>query len=695
MFPFLFSFQRFVLSIVVATVAGPGTIALWTIQDVHADGPSDNRTEVVRPIPPVGIEVPLEKRQALLDRCREVRRRFEALRESQTGNPLAAVPSFAADVLVFPRAVEMMLRFDQVYKPADLKSARQLLDLAQSRIERIAEGHHWWTVMGVTEPSDQPRALVSGFRSEIDDSIQPYGLIVPAGFDPADRSLRRLDVWLHGRDERVSEVGFLQRSRSVLGQYQPADTFVLHPFGRYSNAFKFAGETDVFEAMAHLGKRGVPVDPARIAVRGFSMGGAGCWQMATRYADRWFAANPGAGFSETPEFLKFFQGEQLDQIPEYQRRLWQWYDNPKWVRNLKHCPTIVYSGENDRQKQAADVMQLAFDDAGMEMVHILGPNTEHRIHPESKIEIASQLEQIESRASSQPPRRVHLTTFTTRYHQMHWVSVQGLETHWQQATVDAELTDQGRLLVRTENVTALTFNLPDPWRGDGQPSAVEIEIDGQSISAPDDGPLELKSVDGQWQLGSLQGLRKRPGLQGPIDDAFTSRFVFVLPSGTEPDRAVESWVRSESQHAMRHWQKHFRGDVRKVFDHEVDETLMAQNHLIVFGTPQSNAWLAKIADQIPLLGNHAPQMPAGHAPVLVYPNPMNSDRYVVVNSGFTFREYDYLNNARQTPKLPDWAIVDVRSGATPQAPGRIVDAGFFDERWQLPPHHDSQAGSRQ
>ena len=46
-------------------------------------------------------------------------------------------------------------------------------------------------------------------------------------------------------------------------------------------------------------------------------------------------------------------------------------------------------------------------------------------------------------------------------------------------------------------------------------------------------------------------------------------------------------------------------------------------------------------------------------PVLIYPNPLNPKKYVVLNSGFTFREYDYLNNARQVPKLPDWAVIDV------------------------------------
>jgi hypothetical protein len=71
-------------------------------------------------------------------------------------------------------------------------------------------------------------------------------------------------------------------------------------------------------------------------------------------------------------------------------------------------------------------------------------------------------------------------------------------------------------------------------------------------------------------------------------------------------------------------------------------------------------------------------------PVLIYPNPLNPKRYVVLNSSFTFREYDYLNNARQVPKLPDFAVIDVNVPPSPRAPGRVVTADFFDEQWQLP-----------
>ena len=59
------------------------------------------------------------------------------------------------------------------------------------------------------------------------------------------------------------------------GRYTPRDTLVLHPYGRYSNAFKFAGEVDVLEALDSVRGR-YRIDDDRVLVRGFSMGGAAC-----------------------------------------------------------------------------------------------------------------------------------------------------------------------------------------------------------------------------------------------------------------------------------------------------------------------------------------------------------------------------------------------------------------------------------
>ena len=70
--------------------------------------------------------------------------------------------------------------------------------------------------------------------------------------------------------------------------------------------------------------------------------------------------------------------------------------------------------------------------------------------------------------------------------------------------------------------------------------------------------------------------------------------------------------------------------------------------------------------------------------MLIYPNPLHPSRYLVLNSGFTFSRFGHMSNATQTPKLPDWALVDMRQPYNAGDPACIAAAGFFDERWQAP-----------
>jgi hypothetical protein len=150
------------------------------------------------------------------------------------------------------------------------------------------------------------------------------------------------------------------------------------------------------------------------------------------------------------------------------------------------------------------------------------------------------------------------------------------------------------------------------------------------------------------------------------------------------------------KHAIEHWRRQFRGDAHVKNDSDVTDDDVASSNLVLWGDPASNQLLAKVADKLPIRwdkeGVHAGKQTysgTDHVPVLVCPNPLNPKRYVVLNSGFTFREYDYLNNARQTPKLPDWAILDVSVPASSRTPGKIVDAGFFGEQWEFRPSKES------
>jgi hypothetical protein len=60
---------------------------------------------------------------------------------------------------------------------------------------------------------------------------------------------------------------------------------------------------------------------------------------------------------------------------------------------------------------------------------------------------------------------------------------------------------------------------------------------------------------------------------------------------------------------------------------------------------------------------------------MIYPNPLNPDRYVVLNSGHTFGEKEFKGtNALLYPRMGDWAVLNKA--------GEVVKAGLFDENWR-------------
>ncbi|MBK7926695.1 MAG: prolyl oligopeptidase family serine peptidase [Bryobacterales bacterium] len=634
----------------------------------------------VRPVPPPGMEISAADRKLLEGALARLKGKIAALPSSP----------FVADVKIFHDAVHYALAYNGFLKEEEVFKARELLAQGEQRADALAKGDAPW--------ARQTGQVVRGYQSKIDDSVQPYGLVVPPNWSPHVPHKWRLDAWFHGRSETLTEVNFLWERQRNAGQFTPADTIVIHLYGRYCNANKFAGEVDLLEAIADVSRK-YRIDANRIAVRGFSMGGAATWHIAAHHAGRWAAAAPGAGFAETAEYTGVMRGPG-PKPPWYEQRLWRLYDAPGYAANFFNLPLVAYSGELDKQKQAADLMGSYLEKEGIRLTHIIGPKTEHRYHPDAIPEINRRIDSILARGREEYPASLRFATFTLRYNRMKWLIVDALDRHWEQGRVEASVSGAHSLTLKTTNVAALTLEFA-AGRSLIAPGEARLVIDGQTVTLP--GPESdlswrpsLIKTGGKWSAGVLAPgeLRKRHGLQGPIDDAFMSRFVMVTPTGTSANTALNSWAEAERRRAAKEWRGQFRGEAITKNDSEITDADIASSNLILWGDPQSNQVLARIADKLPvqwtrdavLLGGQS--FPAAsHAAILIYPNPLNPAKYVVLNSGMTFREAHYLTNSQQTPKLPDYAIVDLTTPPDARSPGRIALAGFFGERWELLANH--------
>jgi pimeloyl-ACP methyl ester carboxylesterase len=585
------------------------------------------------------------------------------------------------DVIIFHNAVRYALDDQMFYQTKDVASARKLLALGNERLAQLRLGKHpWTTAVGLV-----PR----GYRSRLDDSVIPYGLEVPASYHPEANKKWRLDIWLHGRNNTLSEVRFLTDRLNRISAFAPKDTIVLHPYGRFCNAYKFAGEVDVMEALRHV-QLNYGIDRQRISVRGFSMGGAGAWHLGAHHAGQWAAIAPGAGFAETAVYQNIFAKKPAPTW--WEQKLWNLYDVPPIAANFANTTTVAYSGEIDKQKQAADLMASAFKREGMKLTHLIGPKAGHKYEPKAKLEVARQVNAAANKGANSYARKVRLTTFTLRQNQMKWLSVWGLEQHWKEARVEAEHVDDWQYRVKTQNVTALKLGqLKVPNQGT---TNYVVTIDGQTLKTKPkrNAPILLRKFENRWEVVlSLQqnSLVKSPGLQGPIDDAFLDRFMMVKPSGKSMNAALGKWVDREMNEAITQWHRQFRGNARVISDTHLTRKNFSQN-LILWGDPKSNSMIAKIAGHLPIVWTEKgiqlkdKSWPADKfVPVLIYPNPFDLRYYVVINSGFTFSKYGHLSNSMQNAKLPDYAVLDMRVPITERIPKGVAHAGFFGERWEL------------
>jgi hypothetical protein len=391
-------------------------------------------------------------------------------------------------------------------------------------------------------------------------------------------------------------------------------------------------------------------------------------------------------------------------LPVHQELGLHMLDSVDYAANAGVVPAIAAIGDKDVFFQAHVIMGEAFRREGLEMVNLISPGTGHTIDPVTHKEQMRRIGEYAARGIDHAPKQLRLVTWTLKYNRCHWLELLALGRHYERAEISATTAADGALeIAEPLNITRFAIHPP---MSDAANS--KIRIGGHVIPLPDgrpgSGALYFAKTDGSWKCEDARDAApltgKRPGLQGPIDDAFTAPFLCVRGTGTAWNSEVGAWADASLRRFAYEWPKYMRGDLPIKTDSEVTEDDVHTKNLILFGDPGSNSWIAKALPKLPVTWTRDEVTLGGekrsakdHAPVLICASslPGAGEHYLVLNSGHTFHEKEFAAfNYLLFPRLGDWAIMHVLPGAeawqpsSPAFPEEAIRAGYFDETWTRP-----------
>lgn len=595
-----------------------------------------------------------------------------------------ANPELLGDVDVYAKAGRMLLEFPDFFATqAAINRSFQVLDQGIERGKQLQNNQPQW---------NQGKKQIHAYYSEIDGAVLPYGITLPENYDPAKPS--RLYVWLHGRSNNQTESefihGFLAPKPPAKVPVADAGQIQLDCFGRINGAgWHWAGEADVFESIAAVKKR-FKIDDKRIILRGFSQGGEGAWHISLHHPDAFAAAEIGAGTVS-------LRAQQPGLEPFQLATLRIWENISEWALNIFNLPLAGHDGEQDLRQLESSLRARAqlekegfpsegdpdyLRSKGAPGLWMVSKNTGHGTSQLVRDHLDLFLKEWGEKGQSSPDR-IRFVTYTTRYNRDYWVSVDGLEKHYERADVDAQRTGGGASYeIKTNNLTRLVLRETD--------RAKQITVDGQVLKVKSGPEITLARTGLAWKVetnGIAPGLHKTHALQGPIDDAFLDPFLLVRPTGTPWNKEVNEQALRSLVRFNRMWGRFFRGHPYIKDDKDVTAADLEKYHVVLFGDPGSNLWIAKLNGKLPVkwtkdtVAIGAKSYPASESfPALVYPNPLNPAKYVVLNTGLTIEDKGY-NGDYGTPLYGDYAIVKAKAGS--EIP-ELLTGGLFDESWRIP-----------
>ncbi|MFK7986036.1 MAG: prolyl oligopeptidase family serine peptidase [Sandaracinaceae bacterium] len=528
-----------------------------------------------------------------------------------------------------------------------------------------------------------------GYETALGTAPAGYAVYVPPNYDPEQRY--PLLVALHGGSSNGNLFLGL-----TLGAHVPFDRYrehwedvftpelaprwiVVAPDGFGNSMWRFQGERDVLAVLEHALSH-YAVDDTRVVLHGLSNGGLGAYNIGLRHAWRFSAVVPAAG---APGWLTYLGGRPR----RYERRALLPLSASSLLEHARLTHLHVHHGRRDpgpMRPAYAEALSTEMRDRGLPMSLHWYAGGHDLVTP---LQRAGRVFDHEGEAHrAERPAEVLVRSGDYRAARQHWLQITGIEGYPQIAGARARVLD-GRVEVETERVTALTLHLRDAPVREG---ALELHVDGSTLMLRGPrGRVHLIRTPNGWVRGRPSSARKRPGISGPITDAYYDRMVHVYGSRVPADEPV---LREAAEAGARGFFGALIGFRQEVVrDRDLSPEQLMGAHLVLYGNTENHSLLAATRGQLPIEADRGGVTVRGvrHAgrqmgARFIYPSPLADDRYVLVATGGSAEAV--LAGDRLPAFLPDWVLYDARQlpGRRSQLSGRHppTDSGYFDDAWQ-------------
>ena len=534
------------------------------------------------------------------------------------------------------------------------------------------------------------------YRSPLDGNNRNFGVYVP---QLSEGKTYPIVVALHGLNGFPMQMLNIFFGRDRAGRRaasedrhpakMPAlDAFVVTPSGFGNISYREFGELDVMHVLRWMIAT-YPVDEDRVYVTGLSMGGTGAAAVALRYPDEFAASVPLCGYHSYSLRSDMANRE----LRVWEKSLASFWSNVSWAERGKNLPMYIVHGTEDKPVENSGMLIDRYLDLGYPILHE-HPKTGHNVWQQT-YEGFKAYRWLAQHKKQREPREVVITTPSLRYASRAWVHITGIEQHLVWSKVRAKASADS-IDVQTTGVTAMSLDRPTSIvKADAR---LRVVVDGQTLEFEPSVPIAVRRIGDKWQAVAekvepqAQGrtpLRKRAGLSGPIRDAFLEPLVFVVGtrdrSMTEANYYVAQALASPPFGVEARWPV--------TADVDLTESVASSHALYLIGSAKSNAYVARIADRLPIKLDGAEVVVGDRrfggaelGSLFVYPNPEHLDRYVIV-----LLAPDVAGTLRvlSLPRmLPDFLVYDQGlSGARGQmvlGGAKVLAGGMFDMGWGLP-----------